>query len=110
MIIATRPAISSTMPRRIRGGLSRSGRRAAAFASAAAFLAGTVGRVTSLAIANLFLGVQQILQLGHELADVAKVAIDRSEAHVGDLVEGAQLVHDEGADLFGAHFTCRLFL
>ena len=45
-----------------------------------------------------FLDVQQVLQLAHELADVAEVAIHRGEPHVGDLVEPLQLLHHERAD------------
>ena len=51
-----------------------------------------------------FLRVQQILQLVHELADVAEVAVDRGEAHVRHLVEPLQLLHHERADVGGRDF------
>ena len=51
-----------------------------------------------------FFRVQQILQLGHELADVAEMPVDRCEPHVGNLVELLQLLHDERADLVRGDF------
>ena len=41
----------------------------------------------------LFLGVQQILEFAHELADVAELAIDRGEADIRHLVEPLRLRH-----------------
>src|SRR5262249_51463781 len=49
--------------------------------------------------------VQQILQLVHELADVAEMPVDRREADVRHFVELLQLLHDERADLGGADFA-----
>src|SRR6188472_1974588 len=58
----------------------------------------------------LLLGVEQILQLGHELADVTEMPVDRGKPHVGHLVEPLQFVHDEGADFFGGHLFLRTLL
>ena len=55
-------------------------------------------------------GVQQILQLVHELADVAEVAVHRREPHVGDLVELLQLLHHERADVGGRDLLLRPLL
>ncbi len=45
--------------------------------------------------------VEQIPQRIHELADILETAVDAGEAHVRDLVETAQLVDDDAADVFG---------
>src|SRR3984885_14758754 len=47
-------------------------------------------------------GARDALELGHELVDVAEGAVHAREAHVGDLVHFAQLVHDLLAHLLGA--------
>src|SRR5262245_42098213 len=52
---------------------------------------------------GLLLGGEQVLELGHELADVAEVAIHGGEAHVCDLVEPLELLHHKGAHFLGAH-------
>src|SRR5450631_1128408 len=41
---------------------------------------------------------QQILQLLHEFADIAERAVDRGEAHIGDLVHAVQLLHQPFSD------------
>src|SRR5690242_6043683 len=56
---------------------------------------------------RLLLRIQQILQLGHELADVAELAVDGCEPHVGDFVQATELVHHQTADLVGAHLLLR---
>src|SRR5688572_1023841 len=87
----TRAASRTIMPARMSRGLSRSGRRGGAIFSS-------------------FFRVQQILELRHELADVAEMSVDRCESHIGDLVELLQLFHDERADLVGADFLLGAFL
>src|SRR5262245_31721131 len=79
--MATSAATRTAMPARISRGLSRNGRRG-----------------------SLLFGIQQIFEFAHELADVAKVPIYRSEPDVRDLVEGFEFFHDERADLGGRHF------
>src|SRR5688500_5653919 len=58
----------------------------------------------------LLLDVQQILELGHEFANVAEVTIDRGEPDVGDLVQHPELVHHERANLLGAHLALGFLL
>src|SRR5688500_14357489 len=127
-LIATSAAIRTRMPRRIRRGLSRSGRRSAGVRGGCARDVPTgrgvvAGRTWNPELGtpnleprtfgtcwNLFLGVEQILELRHELTDVAEVPIHGGKTDVGHLVEGPQFVHDEGSDFFRAHLTLRLLL
>src|SRR6188508_1786073 len=81
------------MPARMSRGLSRNDRRGGTMVSPVSFL-----------------GVQQILQLGHELADVAEVPVNGRETDVRDLVELLQFLHDERADLVGGDFLLRSLL
>src|SRR5713226_4719830 len=62
-----------------------------------------------LAILALPLLVDQLLQFGHELGDVAERAIDRREPDVGHFVEPAQVLHHlfaqkSGEDLLFTRF------
>src|SRR6266511_1373011 len=82
------------MPTRMSRGLSRNGRRTDTTGMAAA----------------LFLGIQQILQLAHELADVPEVPVHRRKAYIRDLVQVLQLLHDERADLGGGDLLLRPLL
>src|SRR5690349_14862427 len=56
------------------------------------------------------LRIQQIFQLGHELADVAEVTIYRREPDVGDFIKSPQFVHHKSADFAGAHLALGLLL
>ena len=99
--IATSAATRTAMPARISRGLSRNGRRggrgggAGALARRASRRDRRDGRRHRPVLASPSLApawpstpcVQQVLQLVHELADVAEMPIDRREAHVGHLVE-----------------------
>src|SRR4030095_10816575 len=51
----------------------------------------------------LFLGIKQLFELVHELADVAKVPIHRRKPDVGYLVEPPQLVHHHGTNFRRGH-------
>src|SRR5687768_114307 len=44
-------------------------------------------------------------QFAHEIVEVLELAVDRGEAHVGDLIEIAQLVHHQSADGGGVDLT-----
>ncbi len=55
------------------------------------------------------LGLQQVLQLVHELAHVFEIQIHRGEAHVGDFIEFPQPAHDQRADLRGGALALRRF-
>src|SRR5260221_667404 len=54
--------------------------------------------------------LQQPLEGGHELVDVLEVAVDRSEADEGHLVQLAQALHQELAHLVGGHFAVGPFV
>src|SRR5687768_16106499 len=79
----TRAASRTIMPARMSRGLSRSGRRG-----------GTI----------LFFRVQQVLELCHELADVAEMPVDGCEADVGHFIELLELLHHECTDFVRADF------
>src|SRR5687768_15231835 len=85
----TSAASRTIMPARMSRGLSRSGRRG-----------GTI----------LFFRVQQILELRHELANVAEMPVDGGEANVGNFVELLELLHDERTDFVRADFFFRALL
>jgi len=53
--------------------------------------------------------LEQILQLGQKRFDILKIAIDGSEAHVGDLVERFEALHDKFADVGGGDFAVGAF-
>ncbi len=48
--------------------------------------------------------IGQMLQFPHEVALVFELPVDRGEAHVGHLVDLAQMLHDLLADLLGGDF------
>src|SRR5262245_45799902 len=116
----TRAATSTTMPVRISLVLSRNGRRGAGaglgVGGAAGLGCGLVCRSVNAIVPRgperlrSILCIQQILQLRHELPDVAEVPVDRGESYVRHLVEPLQLVHDHGSDLFRAHLLFGAFL
>src|SRR5271154_2764629 len=54
-----------------------------------------------------FPGIQQLLQLFLELADVFKVPINTGKANVGHLIDRPQMIHDQLADLVGSAFALR---
>src|SRR6266542_597899 len=63
-------------------------------------------RDTSPLSCRLRLGAaDQSLQLVEELVGVLELPVDRSEAHVGDLVELPQPLHDERPDLARGHLA-----
>ena len=68
---------------------------------------GLVQRALPRLHAGAFL-LEQRLQLLHELAHVLEAAVDRGEPHVGHLVELAQPLHREGADLAGRELAVLL--
>src|SRR5688500_1748314 len=99
-------ATSTAMPVRISLVLSRNGRRGEGGALRLGLGAGRgCGRVSRSvsAISALFLRVEQLLQLGHEFADVTEVPIDRGESDVCHLIQPLELLHDDAPDLFCAH-------
>src|SRR5205807_1783373 len=49
----------------------------------------------------------ELIDLAFEFADVAELPVDRREPHVGDLVDAAQLLHDERADVGRPDFPLR---
>src|SRR5215831_6192917 len=50
------------------------------------------------------------LHLVHELRDVLELAVDGREAHVGDLVELLEVLHDDLAQLLGGDLLLRAFV
>ena len=54
--------------------------------------------------------VQQLIQLIHKGADVLELAIDGSEADIGNLIYALQLIHDQLADLSRGNFPFHLVL
>ena len=48
--------------------------------------------------------IGQMLQFPHEVVLVFELPVDRGEAHVGHLVDLAQMLHDLLADLLGGDF------
>src|SRR5688500_6511549 len=64
----------------------------------------------AIARTRLRRGPLELIDLALELADVTRLAVHRCEAHVGHLVDAAELVHDEGADVGGLDFTLRAIL
>src|SRR5262245_8504941 len=53
---------------------------------------------------------RQFVESSAEILRLAKVAIDRGKAHVGDVVEFAQMLHDDLADRFRRNFALALAL
>src|SRR5262245_62174997 len=95
------------MPARISGGLSRNGRRGLAGGPGSVERRGVPGviAVTDAGMAgDSLLHVEEIVQLAHELADVAELTVHGREAHVGDLVQLLQLLHHEAAHFRGGDF------
>src|SRR5215212_461832 len=84
-------ATRTIMPARMSRGLSRSGRRGGAIFS------------------SLF-RVQQILELRHELPDVAEMPVHGCEPHIRDFIELLELLHDERPDLVRADLFFRALL
>src|SRR3954447_7909515 len=109
--MAARAASSRSMPARMTRGLSRSGRRGSEArvgpgggggGNWRAGIAIYVKRKKRVALV-LLLCVEQILQLGHELADVAEVPVDRRKSHVRHFIQLLQFLHHVSADLRGRH-------
>src|SRR5262245_56838349 len=104
------------MPARISRGLSLKGRRGCGVRAGPPARLGVID-VTVAGIVSLVRGwgpgatcqprprsllrVQEILQLVRELVDIAEMTIHRRKAHVGDLVQLFELLHDEGPDVVG---------
>src|SRR5215203_112386 len=65
------------------------------------FEAGSHDELPLLGLLGLFAGLQQGPDHVHEGVDVLEPAVHRGEAHVGDLVQLLEPLHDEGADLLG---------
>src|SRR6476469_8996814 len=60
--------------------------------------------------ARLVACAHQVLQLSHELGNVFKLKIHRSEAHVSNFIEILETPHDHLTDLAGWSFALRRFL
>src|ERR1035438_7340446 len=54
---------------------------------------------------RVVLGVEQFLQLSHELAHVFEIQINRGEAYIGDFIDALQAIHDQFADFAGFALT-----
>src|SRR5262252_5540069 len=109
--MAARNAPSTAMPTRMRRGLSRKRRRGGGGSVVERGPSARLGVIdVTVAGTALFLRVQEVLELVHELSDVAEVTVHRREPHVRHFVEFLELFHHEAADLGRRDFLFRPLL
>src|SRR2546428_183973 len=53
---------------------------------------------------------RELAQQGLEILGLTEITVDRSEAHIGDVVERAQRLHHHLADRLGRYFALALAL
>ena len=68
-------------------------------------MAARIQRLSVSAEADTALFTKLLFDKGFKIFGLAEIAINRSVAHIGDLIEGMERRHDQFADFFAGHIA-----